>query len=232
MTALNVSLAFAVLAHELLRRLTIRAVLPLMAVAFLCVSPTLVPRPHILALPVMMIWFAVLFRAAEAARPPPLYAALLIPLWANLHGSFLFGLGFGGILVVESVLRAQAERRWKVLAGWVVFGLLSALGTIVHPYGVEALLAAKRVLDLGPERRYITEWNPSDFSSFSTLEALLLLGIAAALSVGYRLSLFRILLLLVLLHMSLAHSRHLALLGIAGSPRSGPLAGIMAGCCR
>ncbi len=212
--ATSLSLGFAILAHELMRKLSMPRVLILLAIAFLCLSPTIVPRPHLFALPVMMAWFAVLFRAAEAGRAPSLMAVPLITLWANLHSSFLFGLGFGGLLVVESVWRAAPSSRRSVFLSWAVFGLLSGLAALIHPYGVEVYLASKRVLDLGEALSLIKEWNASDFSSFSTMEALILFGIAAAFTTGYRLSLPRLGLLLLLLHMSLSHNRHLGLLGM------------------
>ena len=64
--------------------------------AFMAMDVALVPfllaRPHVLVWPILAGWTALLLRARDEARPPPWAAALLMLLWANLHGSFVFGL--------------------------------------------------------------------------------------------------------------------------------------------
>src|SRR5262249_44014616 len=55
---------------------------------------TLLARPHILALPVMVAWIATLIRAVDTRAAPP-WRALPLMLCANLHGSFTFGLAIG-----------------------------------------------------------------------------------------------------------------------------------------
>ena len=85
----------------------------------------------------------------------------------------------------------------------------------LHPYGPEVLVAAAKVLGLGAAQGVILEWRPQDFSEFGPFEAFLLAGIGLALAAGFRLSAFRIVLLLLLLHLALAHVRHVTTLALS-----------------
>lgn len=206
--------ALAILARDLLARLPLMHATALLGFALLCLVPHFLARPHVLALPVMAAWFSLLFGTVERDGRPPWAAALLMVPWSNLHGSFTFGLAFGALLAVEAVLRAAPGQRWRRLGAWTLFGSVSVAAASIHPYGLESLLAAGRVLNLGEAKAVIGEWRPHDFSSFSLFQALLLGGIGAALIAGLRLSLYRALLLLLLLHLVLTHQRHLTLLGL------------------
>src|SRR5262249_20073500 len=71
-----------------------------------------------------------------------------------------------------------------------------------------------RPVALGPALTTITEWRPQDFSHIGSFEIILLGGIGLALYRGVKLPLFRILMLLGVLHLSLSHVRHADLLGM------------------
>ncbi|TIQ52628.1 MAG: hypothetical protein E5X64_45215, partial [Mesorhizobium sp.] len=60
--------------------------LALLAVAL--ISPIFTARPHIFTFPIIVIWTAVLFRAARDEQAPPLWLLALLVLWANLHATF------------------------------------------------------------------------------------------------------------------------------------------------
>lgn len=206
--------ALAILAGFLLPRVSPLSAVALLGFALLCMVPHLLARPHVLALPVMVAWFVALFRAVEEGDGPPWAAAGLMCLWSNLHGSFTFGLAFGGLVAAEALLTAAPGRRLRALAVWGAFGLVSLAAACVHPYGVESLVAAARVLNLGEAKAVIGEWRPHDFASFSLFQALLLGGLAALVLSGLRLPLYRTILLVLLVHLTLSHQRHLTLLGI------------------
>ncbi len=216
LTAGAAALALAILARELLSRLPPLAAIGLIGFALLSTIHHLLARPHVLAMPVMVLWFVMLFRAAEQARIPSLAALPVMALWANLHGSFTFGLVFGGALVVEAVMRAAPGERLRLFLGWAGFGLAALAAACLHPYGTEVLVAAAKVLGLGAAQGVILEWRPQDFSEFGPFEAFLLAGIGLALATGFRLSAIRIVLLLLLLHLALAHVRHVTTLGLIG----------------
>lgn len=212
----SAALAFAILTHEALRRLDWRPALVLVGAAMALSLPHMLARPHLIALPALVLWTAGLFRAAEEGRRPSLALLLVMVLWANLHGSFLLGIALCGPLGLEAVIRSKPEARLRVLAGWALFGIGATAAACIHPYGPDSILAAFRVLGLGEARGLITEWRAQDFSTLSSFEIVLLGGIALALATGFRLPWLRLVLLLGLLHLALAHVRHQTVFAVLG----------------
>jgi hypothetical protein len=176
----------------------------------------LLARPHVLAWPVAAGFAIGLLDAAEDARAPRWAFALLMTLWANLHGSFLLGFIVLPFFAWESIARAR-ENRIGLGLRWAGFGLACAMAALVHPYGWRVLLAARDVLALGPAMSLIAEWRPQNFQTFNHFEFILLLGLGAALLTGVRLPAPRVALLLALLHSALEHVRQetLALMIVA-----------------
>src|SRR5579863_8260752 len=87
-------------ARRAARELTGPALIAVMALCLGLMSGGLLARPHILALPVLALWADQLFAARER-RAPPIAAAGLMMLWANLHGGFAFGLALIGPFALE-----------------------------------------------------------------------------------------------------------------------------------
>src|SRR6478672_11701894 len=97
------------------RRWIRSALVPVVAMDF-AIIPMLLARPHVLTWPLLALWVWILVRAREDDRAPPLIAALLMALWANLHGGFVFGLAiaaaFGFEALVDSADKARALKQW------------------------------------------------------------------------------------------------------------------------
>jgi hypothetical protein len=192
----------------------------------------LLARPHVLAWPVAAAFAIGLLDAAEQGRAPRWVYALLMVLWANLHGSFLFGFILLPFFAWESLARSQGDQL-ALVARWTAFGLACAFATLVHPYGWGVWLAARDVLALGPAMGLIVEWRPQDFSSFSHFEFILLFGLGAALLSGIRLPAPRVVLILALAHSALAHVRQETLgLMVAGLLLGAPVAALRGGVAR
>lgn len=95
---------------------------------------------------------------------------LLIPplflLWANMHGSFLIGIIYGGWWVLK-------ERSWKLL----LLGAISLLLTVCNPYGVEIYTEVFRtMLDTNLHNR-VAEWARFAIPLGSVAYTLVWLGI-------------------------------------------------------
>lgn len=208
LTALGAAAAFALLARFLLRRLDEVAVMILLPLAFVIALPHFFARPHVLALPVMVAFAALLLSAAERGQAPRLPTAALIALWANLHGSFVFGLMLIGPIALDAVLNAAPPLRRRVLLQWFVFGVVALAAACVTPYGWHSLTAARGILGLGEALSLIREWQPANFGSMRVLEVGVLLILALALFNGLRLPLMRVALFVGLLYMMLAHVRN------------------------
>jgi hypothetical protein len=206
--------AFGLLTRFLTEKLAPTPALVMVAGAFVLASPHLVARPHVLALPVMVAWVAGLVRALDARRAPSFTLLPLMTLWANLHGGFTLGLALLAPLALDALWNAPAAERRRVAQRWGLFGLTALVAACVTPYGPESVLVTRRILGLGSALSLIGEWQPQDFATLAGFELCLLLGIGFALYRGLRLPPIRLLMLLGLVHMALAHSRNGEVLGL------------------
>lgn len=176
-----------------------------------CLSGSLLARPHLLTLPLLALWTGQLVAAREQKRAPPFWLAALMPLWANLHGSFIFGLALAGALGVEAVV--EAEEHGKAALGWGAFLAAAIVVSMATPFGFETLLFPFR-LSAMQGLNYIDEWQASDFSHPSPLGGALLAGLYVFGSGRVKVAPLRLLLVLGLLYLALAHARHQMLLGV------------------
>jgi hypothetical protein len=174
----------------------------------------LLARPHLLALPLLILWSGSLFAARDSAAVPPFRLLPVMALWANLHGSFMFGLGLALFLGAEAVLapgrHALEARRWGL------FGLLAAAAALVTPNGIAGFFEPLQLIGMPALQASFGEWQSPNFQEFQPLEIWLLGIIALAFTTDAKLSLPRLLLLLALCHMALGHIRHAELLGLVG----------------
>jgi hypothetical protein len=214
-TAFCAAASLAMLLRQLLRSL-----LPVHAIiatvpAFTLVIPHVLARTHIFTLPILVAWVAGLVRARSEDRAPVPWLALLMVLWANLHGSYILGLGLAVILAAEAVLLAPDWRiRRRAAGGWALFGALALGAALLTPYGIAGLLLPFRLMGMSFAMGQLVEWRSPDFQSFEPLEAWLAVMLFAGFALGWRLPPARLFMLLLLLHMALQHRRHGELVGL------------------
>lgn len=107
-----------------------------------------------------VLLFAVELHLLEVARTRPRIALaipLLMPLWANLHGAFVVGLG---LVAMEAAAAAWRRDRPGVLR-FLVVGALSAIGLLANPWGAR-VLAYAALLPANPVvTGMVTEWAPA-----------------------------------------------------------------------
>jgi hypothetical protein len=190
---------------------------PLPAIAALvvglaCVAPSLLARPHILALPAMALWTVGLLDARARAKAPSFWLLPVMILWANLHSSFIVGLGLAAALGLEQALDFKAWR-WRTMGLWAVFGLASLGAALLTPHGVDGFAFPLRVMGMKTLPN-ITEWQGPDFLKLQPLEIAVLAGAFAIFWRGARLTAVRAALVLFLVHLTLQHVRQEVLLGV------------------
>ncbi|MGY4476009.1 hypothetical protein [Bradyrhizobium sp. USDA 3364] len=214
LTAACGALTFALLTAILNRALpAIHASLIALA-ALVLTCGHLLARPHVLALPVMLVWANGLMTASERREAPSFWLLPLIALWANLHGGFLFGLVLAGAFALDAIWNAAPAQRLPLALRWTAFGIGALAACCVTPYGWGSILASLKILNLGELLHLIDEWAPANFSHIDAFELSILGLIGAALYYGVRLPLPRIALVLGLLHMALSHVRNLELFAL------------------
>jgi hypothetical protein len=155
------------------------APLAMVAGMLVLVEATILPqatvRPQALGLTFVGALLAILIRA----RPPSFRWLFALPpmflLWANVHGSFVIGLGIVGVYLLATLLRgtAMAPRRRLVAA----VAAASLVATVINPSGPGGLayaLSFADPTDLGALR--ILEWQSPDFHGVQFVPFLGVLG--------------------------------------------------------
>jgi hypothetical protein len=169
--------------HALIFLNASRFVHPWMGVATLVLMdlvlvPMTLARPHLLVWPLLALWTWLMLRARENDRAPPLVAALLMVLWANLHGSFVVGIGIVALFGLEALV--LSTDRIRALKQWLPFGLLCLLAIFVNANGVEGVFHPFRMASLAM-LPLINEWKPSSFDVTPFFfEVLLLVAVLIA----------------------------------------------------
>ena len=205
-----------ILGSELSRKLPPFSCVAALFLALACTTQSWLARPHLLALPFLAVWTVQLLRAREAGRASPWLMLPLMTLWANLHGSFLFGLALIGPFALEAVLESVPGDRIKAIRAWGLFGLLATAAAMITPHGVQTLIYPIRIMMM-TNLQDITEWKPSDFGRVTPLELALLTGLFALLYRGVKVPILRLITLLGLLHLTLHETRHQMVLAVAGA---------------
>jgi hypothetical protein len=101
-------------------------------------------RPHILSWLFTVVWFELLDSSEAAASPEKdrrlFWLPVLMLIWVNLHGGFLFGFALLGLYLVSGMIRYFSFRdhrerigNWLKRLGGVT--VLSLLATLANPYG-------------------------------------------------------------------------------------------------
>jgi hypothetical protein len=145
----------------------------------------------------------------------PFLLALLMLVWANLHGSFLFGLLLIGPFALEALIEGRKSPA-PVILRWGGFGLLALLASFATPHGPAGLLFPLGVSSMA-SLPLIREWQPTDIADLSGFSILLFAGLFLALWRGVRIPPLRLILLLGLLALALLHIRHQAILAIVAA---------------
>ncbi|MCC4115634.1 hypothetical protein LLG90_09770 [Aromatoleum toluclasticum] len=171
-------------------------------------------RPHVLVWPILAVWVGRVLDAGESRRDPPWSALILMPLWANLHGSFVLGLGLSGVLALDAVLNLPAEYRRKGAVRWACFVGLAVLATMITPYGWHGLWYPVQVSGMDLALKVIGEWRSPDFQRVQILELWLMLVLFVACSGRMHVPILRLIIMLGLVHLALKHQRHMSILGL------------------
>ena len=181
------------------------------------VLPHLLARPHVLALPLMVLWCGELVAARDDERRPPWRLLPVMLLWANLHASFLFGIALAGFFAGEAVLYpASGASRVAELRRWGGFVVAALAVSLLNPHGAATLIQPFRLMLMLALQSGFGEWRPADLTRFPALEVWLLGLLALGFATGARPRWTRLVLVIGLAHLALAHVRHADLLGLVG----------------
>jgi hypothetical protein len=147
--------------------------------------------------------------ANDRRQAPSFWLLPLIVLWANLHGSFVFGVALVAPFALDAVWDAKPTERRALALRWTLFGVATLAASCITPYGWDSILAARKILNLGDAMSLIPEWLPVNFGNPKLFEVVLLGCFAGLFLRGLKLSPPRILLVTGLLYMALSHVRNI-----------------------
>ena len=200
------ALVALVMGLELSRKLGVVGWVAMLLISIVCTTQSWLARPHLLALPLLAIWTVQLLRAREEGRTPALWLLPLMILWANLHGSFLIGLGLLAPFACEAVLDA-GEDWFRVGRDWALFMLGAVAAAMITPHGLNGLLYPIQIQSM-KTLQDIAEWRSADFGQVRPFEVALIGGLYVLLSRGVRIPMIRLLIMLGLTHLALHELRH------------------------
>jgi hypothetical protein len=203
-------LLFAVMSRQM--RLTVAAGIATAAYAFS--TGHFVARPQVFADPLIVIWVAALVNAVDVKAPPSAWLLPVMTLWANLHGSFTFGLVLAGALGIEAVCDSSPGSRRPTAARWVLFLIASLACTCLTPYGLRSMLVTYQLFGGNEALNYVTEWQPVTLDSFGLQESIIFALLFLALYFGVKLRFWRLLTLLAAAYLMFAHIRFAALFAL------------------
>jgi hypothetical protein len=166
-------------------------------------APLVMARPHVLAWPLLAAWTVVLLTYGERGRAPPLWWALILVLWTNLHTSFPLAAPIGAAIAFDSLMAA----RWKTLREWVIFALVSLVAVCANANGLRGILQPFHISGL-EMLTVIGEWSPTTTHNTPEFFVVLLGGVGLLLWRGVQVPIGRLALLLVTLGLAFVHVRH------------------------
>jgi len=185
-------------------RLDIAVMFVLLTIA--CGGPSLLSRPHLIALPLLAFWTMSLVSARARGVAPSLLILPVMTVWANLHGGFMVGLVLAGALTVEAVFD-PARRPGDSIRSWGLFTLGAVVATVITPHGIDGLLFPFRLMSM-KSLYSIQEWKPIDLSHLSGMTVAILVALYVGLTGSVRLPKFRVLLVTGLIFATLQHVRN------------------------
>ena len=225
LAALFVAVAAATLlliGRELLRWLPARWAAAGLFIVGCTAVPMVHARPHMLGWLLFAGWLILLLHARERRSVPPWWAPAIMAAWANLHASYILGLGIAGLFTLEALIDHRRDRATALR--WVSWGLLAVAATAVTPHGLQGFLYPFQVKDMAV-LAIIQEWRPTrlpDDLPFVAYASLFWVFVALR---WRQLPPLRLLLLAGLFALALTHVRHQVLFGITAALVAAPLYG-------
>lgn len=177
------------------------------ASSFVLTLPSLLARPHILALPCFVIWSILLLNAREKGNaPPPWPSVFILLIWINLHGSFAIGLSLIFPFALEAIVVAK-HARLHVMGAWVRFFALSCVAVAFSPNGWRGLLFPVQLVMM-PQLTSIREWAPMHLQLTEPFVLIFCALVYVAITRRLRLSPVRWLLVAGFIYLSVRHVRY------------------------
>jgi hypothetical protein len=214
LAAISCAAVIGILCFYLLRNLRFSVAIGWTAVTGLAISSHFLARPHIFSYVLIAIWMINLLDAYDLDDfnfPSLLTFAPLMALWANLHGSFTFGLAllyvFAGFCLWQNIAWHNYAKCWRLMV--VVF--VVTLSALMTPYGISSALMTKELLDMKVLIAHIGELHSPDFQKDPIHLILFVALLSAMVGLGIRLRGARLIAFGIIAFMGLTYTRGLVM---------------------
>jgi hypothetical protein len=214
LSACAIAVSFALLFLVLSRRMRLTVAVGTAVAAYAFCLGHFSARPQVIADSLIILWAAGLVKAVENRASPSLLLLPIMALWANIHASFSFGLALAAALAVEAFLSSPRGERIRTARGWAIFISLAAVAACITPYGYQPFLHTFQIFGSNEAVPFIAEWQPATFEGLGINELTLLGLLFLAMNRGARIPAWRLLMVIGLFYLMMAHIRFMSLFAI------------------
>src|ERR1700722_343865 len=155
-----------ILCFYLLQHLRFTAAVGWAVAAAAATSPHFIARPHILSYVILAIWIIKLLDAYDKEKPDLPRLVILAPLmilWANIHGSFTFGLTLLYIFTAFCLYHYFVQRDYAKGRRVLIATAVTTACAAVTPYGIKPAFMTTTLVSMKFASGYINELRSPDF---------------------------------------------------------------------
>jgi hypothetical protein len=164
-------------------------------------------RPNMCSIALTIAFYHLLHDYRSTGRLLMLIALpLLMVLWVNLHGGFLFAFPLIGLFGLEALV----EKNWQRVKAYVAVFVVCIAATLVNPYGAHVYYGAYKTLS-APFNTYLIEWEPVKIGHNIQMTLLLLLVLCLGNFTDRRIALVDRIIAVFVIMLSLSSLRHAAI---------------------
>ena len=214
MTAITCGAIIGLLSFYLLQNLRFSVAVAWVSFSAAPISSHFLARPHIFSYVLLVIWTIKLIDAYDRDNfktSSLLVFAPLMVLWANLHGSFTFGLAllyvFSGMCFLSNIIRRSYTKCWPILI--VVSGVTAA--ALITPYGISSALTTRELLNLKYTIPQIIELHSPDFQQDHVALVAFVATLLTVTGLGVRLRGARLIAFGIIVFIGLTYTRGLVM---------------------
>lgn len=206
LTLLVFALSLTFMAHQCARNgANLLILIPISLLALLVFYIGVLARPNIISLLFTVAFYSRLHRFRLSGRwqdvvPLP----LMMALWVNMHGGFLFAFLLMGVFLYEAWYKHDQKRRLLYLT----LIAMCLFATLCNPYGFGVYYGAFRSLTGSFDNAFLFEWKPVEIGRHLPMTAWLILMLWVGDVRDKRIALPDRILAILLLLLSLMSVRH------------------------
>lgn len=214
--AVTCALISSVLCFYFARKLRLSIAISVTVIILILISPHFLARPVIFSYLLLSVWVVLILQIEDQDGWTGRRGFLLIPLmllWANVHGSFTFGLMIFYLFLGNAIWDLYNKGNLHGLRQPLVLLVGVTIAAVVTPYGpLSALKTAQLLSD--PALASIDEWRSPNFQN-DPLHLLSIVGLFAVLAYfGIQMRGPRLFTLLLVTVFALEHKRGLVLFAL------------------